>query len=347
VKQGSLGMSDIHIRTEGRAGRITLTREKALNALSPAMSVAIATALDLWRDDPLVRLVMIDAAGDRAFCAGGDIAEIYASGRAGDFGPGQDFWRQEYAMNHAIACYPKPVVVFLHGFVMGGGVGLACHASHRIVGETAQIALPECGIGLVPDVGSTHLLARAPGHLGEYLGLTGARMGPGDALFCGFADCHLPEADWTALKERLARTGDVCQLHPAPPPLAPLADRKPGLGAIFASHDLPGIMAGAQADPSLAKMLSRNAPLAMAAALQLIRAARAAPGLALAFAREFRFTFRAQAQGDFLEGIRAQVIDKDRSPRWAHANAASVTEAEVQAMLAPLGAEALKLEGLE
>lgn len=340
-------MSDIHIRTEGLAGRITLTREKALNALSPAMSVAIAKVLDHWRDDPLVRLVMIDAAGDRAFCAGGDIAEIYASGRAGDFGPGQDFWRQEYAMNHAIACYPKPVVVFLHGFVMGGGVGLACHASHRIVGDTAQIALPECGIGLVPDVGSTHLLARAPGHLGEYLGLTGARMGPGDALFCGFADHYLPEADWNAAKERLTQTGDVDQLRPTPPPMAPLADRQTSLDAIFAAPDLPGVLAEAEADPLVTKMLSRNAPLAMACALHLIRAARAQPGLALAFAREFRFTFRAQAQGDFLEGIRAQVIDKDRRPRWAHAAATAVTQAEVQAMLAPLGIDGLKLEGLE
>lgn len=340
-------MSDIHIRTEGLAGRITLTREKALNALSPAMSVAIATALDRWRDDPLVRLVMIDAAGDRAFCAGGDIAEIYASGRAGDYGPAQDFWRQEYAMNHAIACYPKPVVVFLQGFVMGGGVGLACHASHRIVGQSAQIALPECSIGLVPDVGSTHLLARAPGHLGEYLGLTGARIGPGDALFCGFADCYLPEADWPAVKERLSQTGDVGQIRPAPAPKAPLAERQPSLDAIFAAADLPSLMSAAQADPATLKMLARNAPLDMAAALHLIRAARAEPGLALAFAREFRFTFRAQAQGDFLEGIRAQVIDKDRSPRWAHADATAVTEAEVQAMLAPLGAEALKLEGLE
>jgi enoyl-CoA hydratase len=339
-------MNDLNIRRDSKAGRITLTREKALNALTPAMSMAIDDALEGWRHDPDVALIMIDAEGDRAFCAGGDIAALYAHGRAGDFGPAQEFWRQEYAMNHAIACFPKPVVVFMHGFVMGGGVGLACHASHRIVGESAQVALPECGIGLVPDVGSTHLLARAPGHLGEYLGLTGARMGPGDALFCGFADHFLPEAEWPDVKDQLSRTGDLATLQPASPPPAPLAEGKEALDPIFAAKDLREIMAATQAMQPLAKMLSRNAPLAMACALRLIRAARAEPGLELAFAREFRFTYRAPAQGDFLEGIRAQVIDKDRSPHWAHKDAAEVTEAEVEAMLAPLGREALKLKGL-
>jgi len=175
-------MSDIHIRTEGRAGRITLTRPKALNALSYAMCVAIEDALDAWAGDPAVALVLIDAEGDKAFCAGGDIAEMYRTGMAGDYAYGRRFWRDEYRMNAKLAEYPKPVVSFLHGFVMGGGVGLGGHCSHRVVCESTQVSMPEVSIGFVPDVGGSYLLARAPGRLGEYLGLTAARMGAGDCL---------------------------------------------------------------------------------------------------------------------------------------------------------------------
>ena len=159
-------MSDLSIRRDGRAGRITLTREKALNALSHEMALEIEKALLAWRDDPEVALVLIDAEGEKAFCAGGDIREMYETGRAGDFDYGRRFWRDEYRMNALLAEYPKPIVSFLHGFVMGGGVGVGCHVSTRVVGESARIAMPECGIGLVPDVGGSLLLARAPGRLG-------------------------------------------------------------------------------------------------------------------------------------------------------------------------------------
>jgi hypothetical protein len=158
-------MSDVLIRTEGRAGRITLNRPKALNALTPAMCRAIDAALIAWRDDPAVALVLIDAEGERAFCAGGDIAEVYRTGIAGDYAMPRDFWRDEYRMNARIDEYPKPVVSFLQGFTMGGGVGLGCHASHRIVGESSRIAMPECTIGLAPDVGGSFILARANGAL--------------------------------------------------------------------------------------------------------------------------------------------------------------------------------------
>jgi enoyl-CoA hydratase len=136
---------------------------------------------------------VIDAAGDKAFCAGGDIAEMYATGTAGDFDYGRRFWADEYRMNAKLFNFPKPVVTFLQGFTMGGGVGVGCHGSHRIVGDSSQIAMPECGIGLVPDVGGSLILARAPGRLGEYLGTTAARMGPGDAIHAGFADYYIPE----------------------------------------------------------------------------------------------------------------------------------------------------------
>ncbi len=157
-------MTDINIRTQGRAGRITLTRPpKALNAVTYDMCTAIEAALDAWRDDDAVALVVIDAEGDKAFSAGGDIADLYATGKAGDFAYGRTFWRDEYRMNAKIHEYSKPIVSFLQGFTMGGGMGVGCHGSHRVVGETSQIAMPEVGIGLVPDVGGSMILANAPG----------------------------------------------------------------------------------------------------------------------------------------------------------------------------------------
>ncbi|MEM7643436.1 MAG: enoyl-CoA hydratase/isomerase family protein, partial [Pseudomonadota bacterium] len=177
--------TDIHIRKEGRAGRITLDRPDALNALTWDMCLEIEKALDLWHLDDDVHLLLIDGAPGRAFCAGGDIAEMHAAGTRGDYAYGQRFWADEYRMNAKLFRFPKPVVTFLHGFTMGGGVGVGCHASHRITDDTSRIAMPECAIGLVPDVGGTLILARAPGRLGEYLGTTGHRMGPGDAIHAG------------------------------------------------------------------------------------------------------------------------------------------------------------------
>ncbi len=202
-------MADIDIRIEGCAGRITLNRPKALNALTYDMAMAIHAALRDWAGDDAVRLIVIDAAGDKAFCAGGDIADLYRTGTEGDFAYGRKFWADEYRMNAALFEFPKPVVSLMQGFTMGGGVGVGCHGSHRIVGDSSQIAMPECGIGLVPDVGGSMILARAPGRLGEYLGTTAARLGAADAILAGFADTYIPEGDWPALIAELCRTGDV------------------------------------------------------------------------------------------------------------------------------------------
>ena len=181
-------MSDINIRKIGRTGRITLTRPQALNALSYPMCLAIEDALDAWATDDDVAMVIIDAEGDRAFCAGGDIQEMYDTASAGDFAYGRRFWADEYRMNAKMFDFPKPVATFMQGFTMGGGVGVGCHGSHRVVGESSQVAMPEVCIGLVPDVGGSYILAKAPGHMGEYLGLTAARMSAGDAITAGFAD---------------------------------------------------------------------------------------------------------------------------------------------------------------
>jgi enoyl-CoA hydratase len=303
------------------------------------------------RDDPAVRLILIDAAGDRAFCAGGDIARLYAEARAGNFTHGRDFWRDEYRMNDRIAEYPKPVVSLMQGFTMGGGVGVGCHASHRIVGESAQIAMPECGIGLVPDVGGSYLLARAPGHLGAWLGMAGARMGPGAAIFAGFADRFVPEAAWPALTAELVTNGDPTRIaafaRPAPTGRFPALMAE--IDAAFATGTVPEIVArlsaaGTAFAGETLEALARVSPLATACALEMQRRLKPGPTIRAALDLEYRFTWRAQDQSDFLEGIRAQIIDKDRAPRWRHASHAAVTQAEIETLLSPLGPNALTFE---
>jgi enoyl-CoA hydratase len=340
-------VTDILIRTEGRAGRITLNRPAALNALTEAMGHALDAALRDWARDPAVALVVIDATGPRAFCAGGDIAQLYAAGRAGDFDHGRRFWQFEYRMNAQIAEYPKPVVTLMQGFTMGGGVGVGCHASHRIVGDTSQIAMPECGIGLVPDAGGSALLARAPGRLGAYLGMTGARMGPGDAILAGFADSYVPEDRWPGLIARLVASGDAGVIDPLPPPPAALAPHLPRIDAIFGAATLQDIRRKLDEDgtpfaATAIAALDRASPLSAACALEMQHRLGPRPMLRAALELEYRFAHRAQGDADFLEGIRAAVIDKDRSPRWRP----PPTGADVAAMLAPLGPETLTFEDM-
>lgn len=342
---------DIDIRITGRAGRITLTREAALNALTYDMCLAVDAALLAWRDDPRVACVVMDASGDKAFCAGGDIAQLYERGTAGDYAHGQMFWRDEYRMNARINAYPKPVVSFLQGFTMGGGVGLGCQGSHRIVGETSRISMPEVGIGLVPDVGGSYLLAQAPGALGCYLGLTADRMGPADALLAGFADLFIPKATWPALIETLETSGEVTCLSEAacPAPDGTFDALRAEIDRHFSAPTFAAIQTSLAADDSdfaarARKAMARHAPLSMActvAMLQQLRAVNA--NLRDALKQEYRFTYRAQAQADFLEGIRALIIDKDKCPKWRFADG-SVPEDAVAAMLAPLGGDELTFE---
>lgn len=334
-------MTDLHVRTEGRAGRITLTRPQALNALSHAMVREIDAALAGWAADDTVALVLIDAEGARAFCAGGDIAEVYASGRRGDFASGARFWADEYRMNARIAGFPKPVVALMQGFVMGGGVGISAHGSHRVVGATSVVAMPECAIGLVPDIGGTAILADAPGRLGEYLGLTGHRMGPGDAIRAGFADSYVPEDRWPAVVAALLDGTDPAEAVAAfadPAPEAALAADAERIDDAFDAPDLAALAARLEASDwghGVLTTLRRLCPLSMACTLALVRAARRDPGVRKALVREYRFTARACSDGEFLEGVRAAVIDKDRNPRWRD-DMDSLRPEEVAAMLAPL-----------
>lgn len=343
-------MSDIDIRTTGQAGRITLTRSKALNAMTYQMCLAIEEALEEWRNNDDVSVIVIDAEGDRAFCSGGDIAELYATGTQGDFAYGQKFWADEYRLNHKIFSYPKPVISFLQGFTMGGGVGIGCHGSHRIVGESSQIAMPEVGIGLVPDVGGSLMLALAPGRVGEYLGITAARMNASDAIYAGFADTYIPQSMWKNAISALETEGDPTCLEAfaTEAPEGVLSRQIAQIDACFAGESLDDIRRTLAADDSpfaeqAHKMIARNAPLSMACTVEMIHRLRG-PSLSMekALDLEYRFTFRAMEHGDFLEGIRAAIINKDRQPKWQYAEG-DVPAVAVAKMLAPLGKNPLSL----
>ncbi|MEO0916866.1 MAG: enoyl-CoA hydratase/isomerase family protein [Pseudomonadota bacterium] len=345
-------MSEIALRKEGRTGRITLQRPDALNAVTHDMINRIASVLPVWAADPDVQMLVIDAEGDRAFSAGGDLMGIYSAMVAGDYAMPRQFWRDEYAMNAALFHFPKPVATFLQGFTMGGGVGVGCHGSHRIVGDSSQIAMPECGIGLAPDVGGTLLLARAPGRLGEYLGTTAYRMGPGDAILAGFADYYVPEQLWPTLIEKLEETGDWDEIDriAVSPPDAPLATQRQKIDACFGGETLRDIVSALRADDdefaaSTLSTMGRNAPRAMAGAVELVHRARTRDTIEAALSQEYRFNHRIAEQGDFQEGIRALIVDKDRAPSWGADAIDSVSPAEVAALLMPLGEAELTWEG--
>ncbi|MEH6719781.1 MAG: enoyl-CoA hydratase/isomerase family protein [Aurantimonas endophytica] len=348
----SAATEGVLIRIEGRAGRITLNRPQALNALTHGMVVAIEAALRAWASDDRVALVVIDAAGDRAFCAGGDIAELYRRGRVGDFAEGRRFWAEEYRLNRLIHHYPKPFVALMDGIVMGGGVGMSAHGSHRIVTERSMVAMPECAIGLVPDVGASLILAAAPGHLGEYLGLTGFRMGAADAILAGFADVAVASDRLPELVARLVEIGDpgVTEIYAMTPAAAGvLAKRRAAIDRFFAATDAATIVAGLAADGSdfaseTLAAIRKGSPLSVAGTLAIIRAVRQDPTIENALRHEYRFTFRSQEYGDLQEGIRAAVIDKDRAPQWPVARIEDLPPDSLAAMLAPLGDAELTFE---
>jgi enoyl-CoA hydratase len=338
------------VRRIGRAGRITMNNPKALNALTYEMSLGLEDAMDAWRNDPAVDLIVIDASGDRAFGAGGDVKELYVRGKAGDSAYAAKFFGDEYRMNAALSTYAKPIVTMVDGIVMGGGVGVSGHGSHRVVSEKTVLAMPECAIGLVPDVGGTWLLARGPGRVGEWLGLTGARVGAADAILSGFADSFVSSADFPALIAALEETGEVAEIakvagDPAPgiiPGLRAEIDRCfAGVDPILIVRRLDAV--DADWAKSAAKAIRRSCPLSIWCSLELLERARHATDIREALMHEFRFSARCTDEGEFLEGVRAQLVDKDRNPQWAAAELIDITPDKVASMLAPLPGGDLKL----
>ncbi|XUM02562.1 enoyl-CoA hydratase/isomerase family protein [Streptomyces venezuelae ATCC 10712] len=339
------GDEEVVVRTEGRTGRLVLNRPRALNALSHPMVLRIEEALTAWREDPRVETVVISGAGERGLCAGGDIRAIHADARTGGTASA-DFWRDEYRLNALIARYPKPYVALMDGIVMGGGVGVSAHGTVRIVTERSRVAMPETGIGFVPDVGGTYLLALAPGQLGVHLALTGASVGAADALLCGLADHFVPSDRLERLVTDLAHAPvhDALAAHVGQAPPGRLAAQRAWIDDCYAADTVEEILdrlraSGVPTAEEAAATLATRSPTALKVALTSVRRARELGPLERVLAQEYRVSCAALASPDLVEGIRAQVIDKDRAPRWSPAQLSSVTDEDVARYFAPLGAD--------
>lgn len=323
-------------RTEGAIGRITLNRPEALNALTTEMCVAMTEALLAWQDDDAVKAVIVDGVGDRAFCAGGDVVMLHDSGKAKD-GRAEAFWRTEYALNELIHRYSKPYVALIDGIVMGGGVGLSVHGRHRVAGDTTLFAMPETGIGYFPDVGGTYFLPRLRQDIGNWLGLTGARLGPDDCFEIGIATAFVPTAKHDQLIKALAdiqnsdEVAGLIQSFAAP---SPNESDVPTEVQLFDRDSVPEILAALESDRSdwaakQAKLLRRKSPLAMAVTLEALKRG-AALNFRDAMTMELDLSLNFLTTQDFYEGIRAQLIDKDRNPGWSHDSLEAVSRDHVE-----------------
>jgi enoyl-CoA hydratase len=335
------------IERRGRAGFIVLNRSKALNALTLTMVRLIAAALDEWEKDSAVERIVLLGAGDRAFCAGGDIRRLYDLGRAGDHDAQLTFWREEYQLDRRIKTYPKLIIALVDGIVMGGGVGLAMHATHAVAGERFVFAMPEVGIGFFPDVGAAWLLPRLPFHIGVYFALTGLRANAGDALALGLAKTFVPSAAFPALAQALEDEPVETALgrFGAPPPPSTLIGEAEAIDACFSGSDRAVILealreaetrAQAFAAPARTAMLEKS-PTSQAIALRQIGLG-AASDFDQALHMDYRIVSRICRGHDFYEGVRAVIVDKDNRPRWAP----TPSTAEVDAYFAPLGDGELK-----
>jgi enoyl-CoA hydratase/carnithine racemase len=322
-----------------RIGRILLNRPKALNALDLGMIRAIAAALESWRDDPEIHAVVIDSASDRAFCAGGDIRAIRTHATAGEADIVEQFFAEEYALNAAIAEYPKPYIALIDGICMGGGIGVSVHGRVRVATEAALFAMPETAIGMFPDIGATFFLPRLPGELGIFLGLTGTRVAGADSVHAGLATHFVPRDQLATLRAALPHEGmeAVAEFSRTLPPFA-LATHRDAIDHCFLSETVPGILGRLEslATPWAAEtlaVLKTMSPSSLCWSLAAIRRG-ATLDLRAALAAELRLTRHVTKHSDFAEGVRAMVVDKDRNPSWSPPTVAQVDPAATAAMLA-------------
>jgi enoyl-CoA hydratase len=337
--------AEILVRREGRAGRLTLNRPKALNALTYGMVTRMWEALNAWAADPAVEMVLLDGTGERALCAGGDVRSLYDSRTQGSHFA-RTFWADEYRLNAFIKAYPKPYVAIQDGIVMGGGIGVSGHASHRIVTERSHLAMPETTIGLIPDVGGTWLLGHAPGEAGVYLGLTSAPMTAADAIYAKFSDTFVPSERLGALKAELCdpqagAVDAVIARFAGDAGSSSLAQHAHDIDAGFAGETVQGIIDRLDAIGSdwalkAKTTLAAKSPKAMQLTLAATRQARGLPSLEAALEIEYRLVCRLFEDGEFPEGVRALIVDKDRAPKWSPPSLAELPADLVAAYLAPL-----------
>src|SRR5260221_8783 len=346
---------DLIARREGAAGIIRLNRPKAINAVTLEMFRDVGKALDSFEADPAVSVILLEGAGERGLCAGGDIRALWESSKVkGDLG--KILWREEYILNARIKKFPKPYVSFMDGIVMGGGVGLSAHSSHRVVTEKTKLAMPEVGLGFFPDVGGTWLLSRSPGEIGTYFGLTGTTMNGPDAIHARFADAVVPSAKLPELREALTKVragvtaAEVSALivgFSTSATAGPVAAMQSTIDGWFAHDRMEDIVAALRSDGSelalaTLKTLNEKSPRGMVVTLKLLRLARASRTLEECLVREYRAALEVFASEDFREGVRAAVIDKDRNPTWAPPGIQDVPPDMVPPYLAHNGAHQVK-----
>lgn len=343
------------IRFERKGGLAVaiLDRQQALNALDRPMMQALSQQLPVWREDPGVAAVLVKAAPGRAFCAGGDIRLINDAVRNGQTEQAVAFYREEYRMNWRIRRFPKPYIALLDGIVMGGGVGISIHGSHRVVSERVQFAMPETGIGFFPDVGATYFLPRCPGQTGTWLGLTGSRLGAADCLELGIgthgvASARLPELEEALAGAAVADIDATIQGFAGPMPGAAVAGQREAIDRCFGGSSLPAIVAALEQDrsafgPAALEQLAGRSPLSLAVTLVQLRR-----GADLTFEEamqlEYRLARHFMAGSDFPEGVRALLIDKDRQPRWRYPDVGSVPPEVVEGYFRPLPGDELALD---
>ncbi|MGC6399715.1 enoyl-CoA hydratase/isomerase family protein [Sphingomonas sp. FW199] len=337
-------MSDILITRDGAVGRIRLNRPKAIHALTTDMCAAVLAALAEWRDDAGILAVLIDHADGRGFCAGGDIRMLAESG-GGDGAAARDFFRIEYRMNHALFTYAKPIVAFMDGITMGGGVGISQPARYRVATENTRLAMPETGIGLFPDVGGGWYLSRLPGRIGQYLAVTGARIDGADCLALGLATHFLPAERLEDAKARIiadptgieAVLADLSAAAPQPRILS----HRDAIDRLFASDRLEEIVAALEADDSdfardTLGTIRTKSPQAMKVSLKLLLDAATMPTFEDEMRQEYAVATRVVQRPDFIEGVRALIVDKDNAPVWNPSAISDMTDHMIDRIFAPL-----------
>ena len=340
---------DVKFSHNGASGVITLNRPDALNALTLSMVRDITPVLNDWARDPAVEHVVIEGEGEKGFCAGGDIRALHDWGRAGD-AEATGFYREEYALNYLIKTFPKPYTALIDGITMGGGVGVSVHGRYRVCTENTVFAMPETGIGLLPDVGGTYFLPRLPGFIGTYMVLTGARLRSADLCYAGIATHYVPAAHLESLKQELAAGGDIdatlAGFH-ADAGLPPLAEIRDAIDACFHADSVVDILSALVAvDTDWAReqrdIINTKSPTSSAVALRQMRdGAKADFNSCMQI--EMRAVTRLMTLPDFYEGVRAVILDKDNAPSWTPPEHASVAVADIDKIFASLGADELQL----